>query len=298
MEVAPLAALAAAALLAVVLLLDFVALGPFRRRWFRRRQNLAGRVAVITGAAGGLGPRSWPGHPGPDGPPAGTGREALHYVDAGAGYLNSSLETFLASFPRARHFTYHLLEPSPHAVATYARELARLRVPAQQVEFAQAAVWDADNLTLTSDGLGVLDASLAPSLRSLGSTRLQAMSKALLKLKPHFGGCGIDSACVPWHAPTIDFARWLKSRFKPSDYVVLKLDVDGSEWRVLPHLEAANVTSLLDEVYVEWHTDDMGITQTYGGLLGLPAVFGHTIADKRPIRARFAKAGVQLRTWP
>lgn len=153
-------------------------------------------------------------------------------------------------------------------------------------------------MTLSSDGLGVLDASLAPSLRSLGSTRLQAMSKALLKLKPHFGGCGIDSACVPWHAPTIDFARWLKSRFKPSDYVVLKLDIDGSEWRVLPHLEAANVTSLLDEVYVEWHTDDMGITQKSGGLLGLPAVFGHTIADKRPIRARFAKAGVQLRTWP
>ena len=73
---------------------------------------------------------------------------------------------------------------------------------------------------------------------------------------------------MPWHAPTIDFARWLKSRFKPSDYVVLKLDVDGSEWRVLPHLEAANVTSLLDEVYVEWHTDDMGITQTYG-VIGL-----------------------------
>ena len=124
------------------------------------------------------------------------------------------------------------------------------------------------------------------------------MSKAALKLKPHFGGCGIDSACVPWHAPTIDFARWLKSRFKPSDYVVLKLDVDRPSGAFCRTGGADQATSLLDEVYVEWHTDDMGITQTYGGLLGLPAVFGHTVADKRPIRARFAKAGVQLRTWP
>ena len=43
--------LAAAALLAAALLLDFVA----HRRWFRRRQSLAGRVVLITGAAGGLG---------------------------------------------------------------------------------------------------------------------------------------------------------------------------------------------------------------------------------------------------
>ena len=43
--------LTAAALLAAALLLDFVA----HRRWFRRRQSLAGRVVLITGAAGGLG---------------------------------------------------------------------------------------------------------------------------------------------------------------------------------------------------------------------------------------------------
>ena len=51
MEIALLRSLAAAALLAAALLLDFVA----HRRWFRRRQSLAGRVVLITGAAGGLG---------------------------------------------------------------------------------------------------------------------------------------------------------------------------------------------------------------------------------------------------
>ena len=50
MEIA-LALAAAAALLAAALLLDFVA----HRRWFHRRQSLAGRVVLITGAAGGLG---------------------------------------------------------------------------------------------------------------------------------------------------------------------------------------------------------------------------------------------------
>ena len=54
---------------------------------------------------------------------------------------------------------------------------------------------------------------------------------------------------------TIDFADFLQRRFKESDFVTIKMDIEGAEYEVIPDLLNKNVTHLIDEFFVEVHTD-------------------------------------------
>jgi len=54
---------------------------------------------------------------------------------------------------------------------------------------------------------------------------------------------------------TVDGARWLKQNTKTSDYVILKMDLEGSEWDVLAHLIATGAIAHVDKIYGEFHPD-------------------------------------------
>lgn len=51
----------------------------------------------------------------------------------------------------------------------------------------------------------------------------------------------------------IDFAEFLRKRYKKEDYVVAKIDVEGSEFALFDHLLSTGAASLVDELFVEWH---------------------------------------------
>lgn len=48
-------------------------------------------------------------------------------------------------------------------------------------------------------------------------------------------------------------AKFLRERYKPDDYVVVKIDVEGSEYALFDHLLETGSASLMDELFVEWH---------------------------------------------
>lgn len=79
-------------------------------------------------------------------------------------------------------------------------------------------------------------------------------------------------------AKTIDFAEWLERNVKPSDFVVVKLDIEGHEFQLLPALMNRRVITLMDEIFIECHSD------THGPCLEL---FVHT-----------QHAGVWTHDWP
>lgn len=56
----------------------------------------------------------------------------------------------------------------------------------------------------------------------------------------------------------IDFSGWLKNNVKETDYVVLKIDIEGAEFVVLPSLLESGAACLIDEMYLECHTAEMG----------------------------------------
>ena len=55
--------------------------------------------------------------------------------------------------------------------------------------------------------------------------------------------------------PTVDFGRWLESRFCKEDYVHVKMDIEGAEYDVVPHLLREKVADLIDELFLEVHTE-------------------------------------------
>ena len=52
---------------------------------------------------------------------------------------------------------------------------------------------------------------------------------------------------------TIDLSKWIKSNFSETDYIVLKMDVDGSEYDLINHMCEDNCFSYINEFRVEFH---------------------------------------------
>lgn len=50
----------------------------------------------------------------------------------------------------------------------------------------------------------------------------------------------------------IDLAKFIK-QFNKEDYVILKLDIEGGEYKLLQHLIQEGATELLDDLFVEFH---------------------------------------------
>jgi hypothetical protein len=50
----------------------------------------------------------------------------------------------------------------------------------------------------------------------------------------------------------VDLARLLR-QYKQSDYVVVKMDIEGAEFELLVHLIKENVLGLIDTIAIEYH---------------------------------------------
>ncbi|KAJ5364855.1 uncharacterized protein N7496_010568 [Penicillium cataractarum] len=52
---------------------------------------------------------------------------------------------------------------------------------------------------------------------------------------------------------TVNLSRWLLMNTLPRDFVVVKMDVEGSEYELVPHMAEMGVSAVLDYLLVEWH---------------------------------------------
>ena len=51
----------------------------------------------------------------------------------------------------------------------------------------------------------------------------------------------------------IDFPEFIKNNFSQSDFIVLKLDVEGSEYPILEKMIINGTIDYINDIYVEWH---------------------------------------------
>ena len=51
----------------------------------------------------------------------------------------------------------------------------------------------------------------------------------------------------------INVARWLLMNTLPRDFVVVKMDIEGSEYEIIPHMVEMKIWTVLDHLLVEWH---------------------------------------------
>ena len=51
----------------------------------------------------------------------------------------------------------------------------------------------------------------------------------------------------------IDFSAWVKDNLSKEDYIIVKFDIEGSEYDVLRKMIEDDSISYIDEIYVEFH---------------------------------------------
>ena len=58
---------------------------------------------------------------------------------------------------------------------------------------------------------------------------------------------------LPYRAQSIDLDRWLRENTSEDDLIVLKMDIEGAEYKVLKRLLDTGMLKRISDLRVEWH---------------------------------------------
>ena len=61
----------------------------------------------------------------------------------------------------------------------------------------------------------------------------------------------------PINVESIDFSHWLEQNFSKEDFIILKLDIEGAEYKVLDRMIDNGTIDYVDLLYVEFHASKM-----------------------------------------
>lgn len=56
----------------------------------------------------------------------------------------------------------------------------------------------------------------------------------------------------------INFSQWLLMNVLPQDFVVVKMNIKGAEYEVVPHMAEMSLWSVVDHLLVDWHSFNIG----------------------------------------
>lgn len=159
------------------------------------------------------------------------------FLDCG-GNNGSSVRKFLSEFDRGRRFTIFSFEPNK----IYEPDFALFA----KHKLIQAAVSDRD---------GVAEFYLDREDGD-GSTLFKN------KLTQVNGGFGTLDTVNPDIVATVDLSRWIREELRGTDYIVLKLDVEGAEYDILERMEKEGSLNRIRHLFVEWHWQKVGIPES------------------------------------
>ena len=190
-------------------------------------------------------------------------------VDLGANTYESSIGNwFRATYPGGRSFEVHAFEAEYTYDSTYAGR--------GDVALHHFAVWTR-NETLPWGHM---------------ATKKKTRSGFVLD-GPRRRLGGAHALELDADRPTrrgIDVADFLKRTVSEDDFVVVKMDIEGAEYDVIPHLIAAGAAPLIDDMFVEVHTDTNSMFKP-------PHDAGHTRGDALDLVQHLRDAGVYAHEW-
>ncbi|KAG0590056.1 hypothetical protein KC19_1G068000 [Ceratodon purpureus] len=164
-----------------------------------------------------------------------TNRKRYIYIDIGARNYGSSIGSwFQKAYPKQGHnFTVYAIEADHHA-------FRQSYINHTEVNFMPFAAWVRnETLMFGSDSSGTSFTS-----RHVGMGRIhQHVQSGSPKLER-------DQLI---EVQGIDIAEWIRSVASEDDFVVVKMDVEGAEYELLPRLMTTGVICLVDELFLECH---------------------------------------------
>lgn len=153
---------------------------------------------------------------------------AKYFLDCGA-WNGYSVKVFRQVYDPDYEYTIHSFEADPD----HARNFPEF----DKHVFHEKAVWIED---------GTIDFYVDSSRKRASGTLVKEKTTGILdKKNPH-------------KAQGIDFDRWIKENLKKTDRIVLKLDIEGAEYKVLPHMIKNGSIDYVDQIFIEWHWNKVG----------------------------------------
>lgn len=144
------------------------------------------------------------------------------FIDGGAN-TGISVQLFRQKYPQAESFEIHSFECNPKLLSKFKQSI-------KEVTLHEKALSTKD---------GVANFYIGNSLSST------------LRTDKTSGGIQYSR---PIQVATVDLANFIKSNFSKEDYIILKLDVEGAEYDIIPHLLKEDIFSgWVDELFGEWH---------------------------------------------
>ena len=104
---------------------------------------------------------------------------------------------------------------------------------------------DITNHTFINKAVWVSDGTMK-FYRDTGAGRIGG---SLLKEKHT---CPLDRK-NPIHVDTLDFSKWVLDNFNKEDEIILKMDIEGAEYTVLPKMMEDLSFNYINELWIEWH---------------------------------------------
>lgn len=167
------------------------------------------------------------------------------YLDVGS-YTGDTVKLFRDKFPEGNAFEIHCFEPNP-AFADCYKDLG--------VNFYPFAAWTKD-----------MEKDFYLCDNKVGSSLMPSKSKT---------GMDFDN---PIKVQAIDFSEWLRKNIPEGSFVVLKMDIEGAEYSVIPKMIEDGTIKLINRLYIDWHVKRMhGISaEVHHGLISTLVGMGLT----------------------
>nr|KYP45290.1 hypothetical protein KK1_033165 [Cajanus cajan] len=155
------------------------------------------------------------------------------YVDVGARSYGSSIGSwFRKQYPK-QNKTFHVY--AIEADKTFHQEYGVKK-----------------GVTLLPYAAWVRNESLVFEINRDPGEKVQGKGRGMGRIQPLKSSGGFDGGEVE-KIPGFDFADWLKNTVSKNDFVVMKMDVEGTEFDLIPRLFETGAICLVDEIFLECH---------------------------------------------
>lgn len=160
------------------------------------------------------------------------------FVDCG-GHQGQSVRGFLYSLgfkhiEDPTEFTIYSFEPNP-AVSEKYRDR-------EDIVFSDAAVWIYDG-----EIDFYVDSHIWAGIPSLGSTLIREKDS---------GDLNFDN---PLKVKCIDLSKWIMDNFDKDDFIIVKMDIEGGEYKILNKMIEDDSISYINELRMDWHSHKIGM---------------------------------------